>query len=80
MFLNISAMANPVLVVTQSGNQLQFSWDNGFGTFKLQTQTNSLNLGVSSIWSDYPGGGLSPVTVPIDPAQVAIFFRLVSAP
>lgn len=70
-----SVLTPPVLNYTQVGNTLQFSWT---GNFKLQAQTNALNVGISTNWYDYPGGGTSPVTVPINPANGAVFFRLVS--
>jgi fibronectin-binding autotransporter adhesin len=63
----------PTLNVSQSGNNLDFSWT---GSFKLQAQTNTLNIGISTNWGDYPGGGSSPVTVPMDAANGAVFFRL----
>jgi len=72
--LNIT-VAPPTLAFTQTGSNLQFSWT---GSFKLQAQTNSLNVGVSTNWTDYPGGGTSPVTLPMDATQGTVFFRLVS--
>ncbi len=68
----------PTLVVSPSGGSLQFSWT-GSG-FKLQAQTNSLSVGISNNWGDYPGGGTSPVNVPINVANGAVFFRLISTP
>ena len=56
-------------------NSLQFSWA---GDFKLQSQSNSLDVGISTNWGDYPDGGSSPVTVSIDAANGTVFFRLVS--
>ena len=67
----------PTLNFTHTGNSLQFSWS---GNFKLQAQTNTLNVGLSTNWSDYPGGGTSPVTVPNIGGTNAVFFRLVSTP
>ncbi|MEO7100481.1 MAG: PQQ-dependent sugar dehydrogenase [Luteolibacter sp.] len=66
----------PTLTWTKSegGGGLHFSW---FGNYKLQTQTNDVS---SENWSDYPGGGISPVDVPFDPAQHAVFFRLMGPP
>ena len=64
----------PVLNVAQSGSTLTFSWS-GAG-FKLQSQTNSLTTGLRTNWSDYPGGGSSPVGVTINPANPTVFFRL----
>lgn len=69
-------LAPPTLNFIQTGNNLQFSWT---GNFKLQAQTNGLNVGVSSNWGDYPAGTTSPVSVPITVANGTVFFRL-SAP
>ncbi len=64
----------PVMTFSQSGNSLQISWA---GSFKLQSQTNSIN---GANWADYPGGGTSPVTITVDPSNGSVFFRLISAP
>ena len=55
------------------GGSLQFTWT---GSFKLQSQTNALSTGLGTNWADYPGGGSSPVSVTLDPAQGSVFFRL----
>ena len=65
--------APPKMNVAQVGNSLQFSWT---GAYKLQAQTNSLGVGLSTNWVDYPGGGTSGVTVPIDAANGLVLFRL----
>jgi fibronectin-binding autotransporter adhesin len=70
--------APPTLNVTPAGGSLQFSWT-GSG-YKLQAQTNSLSVGLSNNWGDYPGGGTSPVSVPVNVANGAVFFRLISTP
>jgi autotransporter-associated beta strand protein len=57
LLLNVTAVSGPALSFTRTGNSLQFSWNNGFGSFKLQAQTNSLHVGLSTNWADYPGGG-----------------------
>ena len=62
----------PTLSVSQSGGVLTFSWTDG--TFKLQSQTNSLTTGLGTVWFDYPG--TSPVYVTINPANPSVFFRL----
>jgi hypothetical protein len=76
--ISVTAVSRPALNFTQSGNSLQFSWDTSFGAFRLQAQTNSLNVGFTTNWGDYPGGGTSPVTVPIGVTNGTVFFRLVS--
>jgi autotransporter-associated beta strand protein len=69
----VGIAAPPTLGMTQIGNNLQFTWT---GSYKLQAQTNSLAVGISNNWADYPGGGTSGVIVPMDAANGAVFFRL----
>jgi hypothetical protein len=69
---------DPTLVWTNSDTEMQISWDNS--AFKLQVQTNSLATGLGTNWVSYPGGGTSPVTVPIDANAEVIFFRLTAKP
>lgn len=76
--LTVTAPQPTTLNVTRSGGNLEFSWT-GSG-FKLQSQTNALSVGISNNWGDYPGGGSSPVTVPLNPANGAVFFRLIATP
>jgi autotransporter-associated beta strand protein len=64
----------PTLSVTQTGSTLNFTWSDV--SFHLQSQTNALNAGLSTNWSNYPGGGSSPVNITINPANPAVFFRL----
>ena len=71
----MASVTRPALTFTQTGNSLQFSWNTNFGTFKLQAQTNSLDVGLSTNWVDYPGGGTSPVTITPAPGQKQ-FYRL----
>ncbi len=72
-----AAAGSPTLTFTQTGSNLQFSWT---GSFKLQSQTNSLSTGLGANWADFPGGGSSPVNVTADPANPSVFFRLISTP
>jgi autotransporter-associated beta strand protein len=78
--ITVTAITRPTLNFTQTGGSLQFSWSANFGSYKLQSQTNSLTKGLGYNWSDYPGGATSPVTVPMDAMQDTVFFRLVSTP
>ncbi len=53
---------------------LEFHWT---GSFKLQWQTtNTLSAGLTTNWVDYPGGGSSPVSVPVGSGMGSAFFRL----
>ena len=69
-------LTQPALTVAQTGNQMTFAWSDV--SFKLQAQTNSLSVGLGTNWADYPGGGASPVTITVNPANPTVFFRLVS--
>ena len=66
------AVPLPTLDFQRGVNGLTFSWSET--GFKLQAQTNS--AGLTTNWFDYPNGGTSPVTVPINPANPSVFFRL----
>ena len=72
----VTPVTPPTLGVSQAGNVLTFSWAE-LG-FKLQSQTNSINVGITGTWGDYPGGTVSGVTATIDPANPTVFFRLIS--
>jgi hypothetical protein len=64
------------LTAVYSGSTVTFSWT---GAYKLLAQTNTLSTGLvtnSGAWSFYPGGGTSPVTVPIDQSKGSVFFGL----
>jgi autotransporter-associated beta strand protein len=72
--------SQPTLNFTNSSSSIVFSWSDPFNSFKLQAQTNNINIGISSNWKDYPGGGTSPVSVPIVRTNGTVFYRLVSIP
>ncbi|MEO5802540.1 MAG: autotransporter-associated beta strand repeat-containing protein [Verrucomicrobiota bacterium] len=73
--LSVVNATPPTLQISQAGNTLTFSWS---GSFKLQSQTNALTVGISTNWSDYPGGNSSPVNATIDAANPTVFYRLIS--
>jgi hypothetical protein len=63
------------LAVQINGNQLDISWPVAGGT--LQTQTNSLSVGIRTNWVNIPGSTqTNHVVVPIDPANGSVFYRL----
>lgn len=64
----------PTLIYNYSAGVMTISWS-GSG-FRLQAQTNALGTGLNGNWSDYPGGGSSPVNVTVDKTKSAVFFRL----
>jgi hypothetical protein len=70
----------PNLNFTTTSTNIQFSWSDPFNSFKLQAQTNSINVGISTNWADYPGGTANPITVPIVRTNGTVFYRIVSIP
>src|SRR5206468_1016788 len=74
----LSVLGPPTISYSNSGSSIQLSWT--AAGFKLQAQTNSIDVGLSNNWADFPGGGSSPVSVQFDPAQGTVFFRLVPLP
>lgn len=73
-FVSAVVLAPTLNYTNVGGGVLQFSWT---GAFKLQSQTNGTATGLRTNWFDYPGGGASPVGVTVNPANGAVFFRLV---
>jgi hypothetical protein len=59
------------------GNAIRFSWPDNF---KLQAQTNTLDVGLGTNWADYAGGATSPITVTIIGTNPAVFFRAFPIP
>ena len=68
--LNVVPSAAPTLTFTSSGSSLQITFTGG----TLQAQTNSLGSGLGTNWVDYSGS--SPMTIPINPANGSVFFRV----
>jgi hypothetical protein len=66
--------APPALHYSVSSGVITLGWS-GSG-FHLQSQTDSVQTGLGGTWSDYPGGGTSPVSVAIDKTKGTVFFRL----
>jgi hypothetical protein len=61
-----------------SGNTLDLSWPADYTGWRLESQTNALNIGVSSNWSTVPGSATTNrVIMSIDPATGTVFFRMV---
>ena len=68
----------PTLVHAVTGGNLNLSWPADHTGWRLQAQTNSLSVGVSTNWSTWPGStATNAVSIPINPANPAVFLRLV---
>ncbi len=70
--------ATPTSVTgTVNGGNLTVSWPASHLGWVLQTQTNSLAIGIAANWADVPGTALVTSTnIPINPANPTVFFRL----
>lgn len=65
------------ITTSVTGNTLTLSWPANYLGVILQTQTNSLSVGVNTNWSDVPGSSaVTSVNVTINPANPTVFFRL----
>jgi hypothetical protein len=72
-----------VAVVTGvPGSQtLTLSWPADHIGWTLQTQTNSLSVGLSTNWVDVPGSAsVDSVSIPIDVTQPSVFYRMIYNP
>lgn len=61
-----------------SGSNLELSWPPDHIGWRLEVQTNSVNVGIANNWSNWPGANLTNfISVPINPANPTVFFRMV---
>jgi len=75
IYVTGSATGSPTLTYSRSGNLLTLSWDSAtFPGYRVQAQTNSAGIGTN--WSATGSGTVSPFTIPINPANPPVFFRL----
>jgi fibronectin-binding autotransporter adhesin len=70
---------NPTnLTYALNGTNLDLSWPADHLGWRLQMQINSLSVGLSNNWADVPGSqNTTTISVPVNPANPAVFFRLV---
>ncbi len=70
----------PVRLTTSlSGGVLSISWPADHLGWKLETETNTLSVGISSNWVVVPGSTtVTNVPVNVDPTAPTVFYRLVS--
>ena len=60
------------------GNTLDITWPASHIGWRLQGQTNGLNIGISNNWFDVPGSTTTNhVIIPLTPANPATFFRMI---
>jgi hypothetical protein len=67
-----------VLSAVRVGNALNFSWPSNYLGCRLQVQTNLLNAGLGTNWTDVSGSSqTNNVALPVNAAVPAEFYRLV---
>jgi autotransporter-associated beta strand protein len=80
--LSVTPPAPPVnpnptnLLVSVSGSNLTLSWPASHTGWSLQAQTNSLGIGLSTNWVTLGYETTNQVTLPVHPANPAVFYRL----
>ncbi|MGC3956558.1 MAG: hypothetical protein QM813_00855 [Verrucomicrobiota bacterium] len=75
-----SIATNPTnITAVVSGGQYDLSWPASHTGWRLQSQTNSLSVGLSGTWFDVTGSTTTNhVIIPINPANGSVFFRLIN--
>ncbi|MBC8095012.1 MAG: autotransporter-associated beta strand repeat-containing protein, partial [Akkermansiaceae bacterium] len=79
VYAPVSVNTNPTNIITSvSGGNLTLTWPADHTGWTLQTQTNSLSVGLGTNWVNVAGSAATnQVTFPISTANGAVFFRLV---
>jgi autotransporter-associated beta strand protein len=78
--LRVQSVATTPTDITAAvtGNQYELSWPATHKGWRLEAQTNSLSVGLSSNWATVPGStATNQMFIPINPANGSVFFRLV---
>jgi len=65
-----------VITNSISGNNLNLTWPAG-QSWRLVAQTNSLSAGLGTNWTSVTGAGDGSISIPLDPNQPTVFYRLV---
>jgi autotransporter-associated beta strand protein len=66
------------LTVAVSAGNLNLSWPADHTGWRLQAQTNSQSIGLRTNWATVPGSTtVNSMSFPMDPANGAVFFRMV---
>lgn len=79
--LSVVQTVNPTptnLTVTVAGGTLTLSWPADHTGWRLQAQTNSLDAGLGTNWSDVAGSALTnQMNFPMDSASGSVFYRMI---
>lgn len=81
--IKASVATNPINLTASviSGNTLQLAWPADHIGWTLESQTNSVSVGLGTNWLPVPESTLTnQMTMPITPANGSVFYRLKYAP
>jgi autotransporter-associated beta strand protein len=74
----VTTATNLTALVTGGGANLQLSWPANHIGWRIQSQSNSISVGLSTNWVDVPGTAeTNQISMPINPANGAVFYRMV---
>ena len=77
--LRIVSLASPNIGVQATGNRLSLSWPSDNTGWRLQAQTNTSSVGLSTNWVDVTGSKTTNLVVmTINPTNGCVFYRLIS--
>jgi len=73
--VNSEPATPPTLSTSVTGNSLTLTWPIAYTSYVLQSQTNSLSVGLGTKWTTVLTTG-NTITVPINSANGSVFYRL----
>lgn len=66
------------ITVAVTGNQMELSWPSEYIGWRLQAQTNALNVGISTNWFEVSGSTTTNhIFMPVNPANGTVFYRMI---
>ena len=75
----VTAIARPTLAIQPLPGAVKLSWQIAGGTWRLQSQTNSLAVGLGTNWVDVAdANATNEINVATSPATGSVFYRLIS--
>ena len=75
---SIANLTPAKIVYSVSGNQLTLSWSADHTGWRLQGQTNSFGVGLTTNWSNVPNAtSTNQMTFPIGLTNGSVFYRMV---
>ena len=66
----------PTLSVSVTNSHLFLQWPTDYTSYALQGQTNAIGVGLSTNWRTVTGTVGNQITIPLDPANGSVFYRL----